>query len=108
MANEEKIAEQLKALAHPVRLQILRFLLKGPGCATLANREIDISQPNLSQHLKILTDAGIINFRKTGTKKCFYISRPDFVNELFRLFANEQEEIIVKGDDLRNIYDTEQ
>lgn len=107
MTNEQKIAEQLKAVAHPARLRILRFLLKGPGCATLANREVEISQPNLSQHLKILTDSGIISFRRVGTKKCFYLSRPDFVNELFKLFANEREKVILKEADLRNFYGTE-
>ncbi|MDD5597101.1 MAG: metalloregulator ArsR/SmtB family transcription factor [Victivallaceae bacterium] len=107
MANERKIAERLKAVAHPARLRILRFLVKGPSCATLTNREIDISQPNLSQHLKILAEAGIIDFRKIGTKKCFYISRPDFVDELFKLFDNEREKVILEDDDLRNIYGTE-
>jgi len=105
--NDKAIADLLKVMGHPVRLQILRFLLKGPSCATLTNRNIDISQPNLSQHLKALTDAKILDFCKLGTKRCFYIVRPDFVKKMFELVDNDEERITLKEDDLRNNYATE-
>ena len=93
-------------MGHPVRLRILHFLLKGPSCATLTNRSIDISQPNLSQHLKALTDAEILDFCKLGTKKCFYIVRPDFIKKMFELFDYNEERVTLKEDDLRNNYAT--
>jgi DNA-binding transcriptional ArsR family regulator len=107
MRDDKTIADLLKVMGHPVRLRILRFLLKGPSCATLTNRNIDISQPNLSQHLKALTDSEILDFCKLGTKRCFYIVRPDFVKKMFELVDNDEERITLKKDDLRNNYATE-
>jgi len=107
MDNDKKIAETLKVMGHPVRLRILRFLLDGPSCATLTNRSIDISQPNLSQHLKALTEADILDFCKVGTKRCFYIIRPDFIKKMFELFDNDGERITLKEDDLRDKYAAE-
>ena len=102
--DDKNIANQLKVMGHPVRLRILRFLLKGPSCVTLTNRNIDISQPNLSQHLKALVEAEMLDFCKLGTKRCFYIIRPDFVKKMFALFANNEERITLKEDELRNNY----
>lgn len=107
MHNDKAIADLLKVMGHPVRLRILRFLLKGPSCATLTNRNIDISQPNLSQHLKALTNAEILDFCKLGTKRCFYIIRPDFVKKIFELVDNNEERVTLKEEDLRNNYATE-
>lgn len=102
MHDDKSIANVLKVIGHPVRLRILHFLLNGPSCATLTNRNINISQPNLSQHLKALTDAEILDFCKLGTKKCFYIVRPDFIKKMFGLFDNNEERVTLKKDDLRN------
>ncbi len=102
--DDKNIADQLKVMGHPVRLRILRFLLSGPSCVALTNRNIDISQPNLSQHLKALTEAEILDFCKLGTKRCFYIIHPDFVKKMFKLFDNKEERITLKEDDLRNNY----
>lgn len=107
MHDDMKTAEILKVMGHPVRLRILRFLLDGPSCATLTNRNIDISQPNLSQHLKALTEADILDFCKVGTKRCFYIVRPDLIKKLFELFDNDGERITLKEDDLRSKYGAE-
>ncbi len=107
MHDDEKLANTLKVMGHPVRLQILRILLDGPSCATLTNRNIDVSQPNLSQHLKALTEADILDFCKVGTKRCFYIVRPDFVKKMFALFDNDGERITLKEDDLRDKHASE-
>ncbi|MEG1979094.1 MAG: metalloregulator ArsR/SmtB family transcription factor, partial [Victivallaceae bacterium] len=53
----------LKALSNPVRLEIVKFLHNGPSCVTLACLKLGISQPNISKHLQILKDAGIIDCR---------------------------------------------
>ena len=106
MHDDKSTASVLKVIGHPVRLQILRFLLNGPSCATLTNRNINISQPNLSQHLKALTDAEILDFCKLGTKRCFYIVRPDFIKNMFDLFDNNEERVTFKKDDLRNNHAT--
>jgi ArsR family transcriptional regulator len=75
----------LKAISNPVRLKILRFLCKKPSCVTLTNEVIKISQPNLSQHLKILKDSGIISSRKDKNRRCYYIVDPDPLKQLIGL-----------------------
>lgn len=64
----EKQLEILKALAHPIRLGIVHTLA---GCDAKCVCEIqeiqkDVSQSNLSQHLKILREAGIVTCEKVG------------------------------------------
>lgn len=54
-------AERLKALAHPIRLYILTVLLKQDYCYTgEIAEESPFSQPTVSQHLKVLKEAGLI------------------------------------------------
>lgn len=54
-------AERLKALAHPIRLHILTVLLEQDYCYTgEIAEELPFSQPTVSQHLKILKEAGLI------------------------------------------------
>lgn len=99
--DDNSNAELLRLLGHPIRLKILRLLLKKPSCATLTNQEIGISQPNLSQHLKVLKEAGILDFRSVGTKRCYYVARPEFVKNLFKLFTDTEERTSLKEKDLR-------
>lgn len=57
-----------KALGHPVRLQIVKFLLVEPQCVCVLNQLFDYSQANLSQHLKILREAGVLDNQKVGVE----------------------------------------
>lgn len=64
----EKQLEVLKALAHPVRLNIVYLLKESESkcvCEIQETQE-NLSQSNLSQHLKILRDAGIVICEKKG------------------------------------------
>ncbi|WP_105618707.1 ArsR/SmtB family transcription factor [Vallitalea okinawensis] len=64
---EEKQIRILKALAHPIRLQIVKILIDhGELCVCQLNENVEFSQSNLSQHLKILRDASVVNTRKKG------------------------------------------
>ncbi|SHH36383.1 ArsR/SmtB family transcription factor [Tepidibacter thalassicus] len=55
-----------KALAHPIRLKIIKKLSDKKLCVCELNKDVEFSQSNLSQHLKILKDAGILNAQKNG------------------------------------------
>jgi ArsR family transcriptional regulator, virulence genes transcriptional regulator len=59
-------ADICAALASPVRLQILDLISEGEKTASDLLEIIDIPKPNLSQHLAVLKDAGIIQARKEG------------------------------------------
>jgi predicted transcriptional regulator len=60
-AKEEAIARYAKALSHPIRIRILGFLEKQSCCFTgELTEEIPMAQSTISQHLKELKDAGLI------------------------------------------------
>jgi DNA-binding transcriptional ArsR family regulator len=63
-----------KALGHPIRYKIVKFLYDGPKCVCKLNESIEFSQANLSQHLKILKDAGILSSEKVGMNIHYRIS----------------------------------
>jgi ArsR family transcriptional regulator len=57
-----------KALADPTRLKILECIKNGEKCICEIIPYTGKSQPNVSQHLKVMKHAGIIDERKDGTK----------------------------------------
>jgi ArsR family transcriptional regulator len=63
----------LKALAHPVRIQLLQRLMKSDCCVSEVEKCLGISQPNVSQHLKLLKEAGIVATSRQKTKICYRI-----------------------------------
>ncbi|WP_138206573.1 ArsR/SmtB family transcription factor [Haloimpatiens lingqiaonensis] len=67
----------LKAMAHPVRYKIIKFLYEGPKCVCKLNEEFDFSQANLSQHLRILKDAGILKSEKVGLETHYSLYNED-------------------------------
>ena len=64
------------ALSDPIRLEILDFLRDGEKCVCEIIPHLNIIQPVVSRHLKILKDAGIIRCRKEGTKRMYSIVDP--------------------------------
>lgn len=65
MTNAE-IAKIFKALCDERRIEILKLLTSGEKCACSLLEELQISQPTLSHHMRILCDAGIVIPRKKG------------------------------------------
>ena len=66
----ERHAEQLSALGHPVRLQVLRFVVQsGPAGAAAGDiaAHVGLAASTLSHHLKRLVDAGVLSTRNEGT-----------------------------------------
>jgi DNA-binding transcriptional ArsR family regulator len=74
----ERHAEQLSALGHPVRLQILRFVVQGDPDGTTAGdiqSHVDLPPSTLSHHLKRLVEAGLFTTRHEGT---FHLYAADY------------------------------
>lgn len=69
-------AEICSALANPVRLQILDLVSEGEKTATELLEVLEIPKANLSQHLAVLRDAGIIQSRKEGLFQYMSLSLP--------------------------------
>lgn len=73
-----------KALAHPLRLQILDVLLEeGEMCVCEIIKKVGSSQSTVSKHLAVLKDAGVVDARKDGLM-VFYQVRTPCVREFFR------------------------
>lgn len=74
IADAELAAEAatLRALAHPVRLGIMRHIAEQPEtCACDFADLFGVAQPTVSQHLKVLRDAGLVTTRRRGTQICY-------------------------------------
>ena len=84
ITNEEDIqlaSRSLKAMAHPLRLKIL-CILGGSNEVSVQDivDYVGTSQSNISQHLSILRDKGILTARKDANKVFYRISDPKIVN----------------------------
>ena len=64
--SEKKLALIFKALGDENRIRIIKLLRTGEKCACKLLEELNISQPTLSHHMKILCDSGIVTGRKEG------------------------------------------
>lgn len=75
MATRPRVEKILKALADTVRLKIVYTLSQkgGEALGSECSKRIDLTQPTLSHHYKILSDAGVISEEKVGTSKRYTI-----------------------------------
>ena len=72
--NYKEEVKLIKALADENRLAILKMLQHEEKCACVILEELDITQPTLSHHMKILCDSGIVDSCKDGKWMHYSIS----------------------------------
>lgn len=66
----EQLAATFKAIADPARLRLLSFIAaqpSGEACVCYLTKPLDIGQPTVSHHLKVLYDAGLLARERRGT-----------------------------------------
>ncbi len=68
--------EILRVIAHPVRIRILEELTKGVKCVSDFEEFLEISQPNVSQHLGLLRNHSVIDFYMDGRLRCYFLVDP--------------------------------
>jgi DNA-binding transcriptional ArsR family regulator len=79
---DEALAEKLKALAHPARLAILRTLANRGRCVCGEVVEVmPLAQATVSEHLRVLKGAGLIQGRIEGRNSCYCLD-PDAIAAL--------------------------
>lgn len=80
--NDEVLANYCKALAHPIRVRIVKILLDEKKCITgdLCDR-LPVAQSTVSQHLKILRENGLICGEIDGPRRSYCII-PKALSEL--------------------------
>jgi DNA-binding transcriptional ArsR family regulator len=64
------------ALGDPTRKAIFEYLVEGPRAVVDLARELPVSRPAVSQHLKVLKDAGLVIDRAAGTRRIYQVD-PD-------------------------------
>lgn len=74
MSDVDAAAELLKAFAHPLRLAIILEVQHGERCVHDLTDALDASQPLISQHLKILRQAGVLTGRRRGREIAYSIA----------------------------------
>ncbi len=86
--HHNSLARQLKALGHPARLAIVQFLINQKDCICndIVN-ELSLAQPTISQHLKELKNAGIIQGTIEGKSICYCIN-PKVIQNLATFFTS--------------------
>lgn len=82
----EEWAEFLKALAHPIRLKIISVLIEGRQCVKNLSDLLHTSQPNVSQHLSVLRNKGIVGCKRDGSIVCYYI-KDQRVIEIYKILS---------------------
>lgn len=91
--NNKQLARIAKALSHPIRVYILELLNKQACCYSGNLTDvIPVAKSTLSQHLKELKDAGLINGTVEGPKVKYCINRENWgvAKYLFREFLGEE------------------
>jgi ArsR family transcriptional regulator, arsenate/arsenite/antimonite-responsive transcriptional repressor len=82
MTMNQQLADRLKALGHPARLEILRVLAARGTCVCGEVVEVmPLAQATVSQHLKVLKEAGLIRGRIDGKNSCYCLD-PNGIAEL--------------------------
>ena len=101
-AAERDVALLAKALGHPARIRIMRLLLAHDACycGQLVD-ELGLAQATVSQHLKVLKDAGFIVGDIEGLRTCYCASRERLaeLHELLGVLIEEAVEVDASGCD---------
>ena len=81
--DAERMAAVAKALADPVRVQLVDVLRKHAGkvCVCELVPLFDLSQPTVSHHLKLLRETGVVDSERRGLWAYYYV-RPEALEEL--------------------------
>uniref|UniRef100_A0ACD5H2U5 ArsR/SmtB family transcription factor n=1 Tax=Desertifilum tharense IPPAS B-1220 TaxID=1781255 RepID=A0ACD5H2U5_9CYAN len=83
----QQVAEYFSVLAEPMRLKILNLLRNGEKCVQDLVEATQTSQANVSKHLKVMLQAGILHRRTEGTS-AYYSVKDELIFELCNLVCD--------------------
>ena len=71
--TDDDLAAVMRALGHPVRLSILKILAerRADCCCMDVTQCLPLAQSTVSQHIKVLLDAGLVERHARGTRNCY-------------------------------------
>jgi ArsR family transcriptional regulator len=82
-ADDMRLAAFFKAMGHPTRLRILERIVAAEFCVSDLESDLDCRQANISQHLAILRDRGLVVPARKGKTVCYRLA-DDRVADLIR------------------------
>ena len=83
----QQVSEYFSILSEPMRLRILNLLREGEKCVQELVEATDTSQANVSKHLKVMLQAGILSRRAEGTS-AYYKVEDELIFELCNLVCD--------------------
>jgi ArsR family transcriptional regulator len=89
-----------KAIAHPLRIAALEFVKNGEQCVCDIAEAVGTERSNLSKHLSVMVNAGVLASRKDGLKVMYRIKTPcvvrflDCLKDCLKEQAAEQQELL--------------
>ena len=89
-AQADELARSLKAIADPARLRLISTIAASEGqeaCVCDLTEPLNINQPTVSHHLKVLTEAGFVTRSKRGTW-AYYTLVPGALDSIARLLTS--------------------
>lgn len=95
ISNMQKEIKLLKALGDETRMKILQCLLDGEKCACAVVPSIGKAQPTVSQHLKILEEAGVLESRRDGVN-IWYKLKSKEAGQIMKILGIQKIKIRVK------------
>ncbi|WP_299703669.1 helix-turn-helix transcriptional regulator [uncultured Tateyamaria sp.] len=91
MAYEESLA----ALSDPTRRSVFEAVAHSPSSVAVLARNLPVSRPAVSQHLKVLSDAGLVYARAEGTRRIYSV-RAEGLAEL-RAYLDQFWDAVMQG-----------
>lgn len=79
----EELADMLGVLAHPQRIRIIELLKDDELDVSSLQRQLDVSQSQVSQHLALLRSRRLVTQRKSGRRRFYRLTDPQIVQWLF-------------------------
>jgi ArsR family transcriptional regulator len=89
----QKQADIVKAIAHPLRIAILDFLKGGEQCVCDIAEHIGSERSNVSRHLAVMVNAGVLEHRKEGLKVIYRIKTPCILEFFSCITASLKQQI---------------
>ena len=88
----EHVAEVLRAVAHPVRLQIVELLVPGEMCVGDIVEAVGEKQAITSQQLNMMKDKGVLGSRRDGSKVYYHIENKNVIRLLDCIYNHCKQE----------------
>jgi len=90
LKKQKKLVKKFKALSHPARIQLVEELINKDCCVGELQKCLKLSQPNVSQHLRVLKDAGILEGKREKNRICYRI-KDDNIKQILQILTKGEE-----------------